>query len=85
VRGVQQVPQLVLAGLELGQLGGERLDAPPALLLAEGAGFEGVQVAIDRGFGLGDLAARSSCWCCWRRVAAWLRAALMARWNRSVS
>jgi hypothetical protein len=57
VRGVQQVAQLVLAGLELDQLGGERLDAPAALLLAEGAGLEGVQVAVDRRFGLADLAA----------------------------
>jgi hypothetical protein len=56
MRGVQQVAQLVLAGLELDQLGGERLDAPAALLLSQGAGFEGVQVAVDRGFGLADLA-----------------------------
>src|SRR6266545_2695769 len=33
------------------------VSASPALLLAEGAGFKGVQVAVDCGFGLGDLAA----------------------------
>jgi hypothetical protein len=57
VRGDQQVAQLLLAGLELDQLGGERLDAPAALLLAQGASFEGVQVAVDGRFGLADLAA----------------------------
>jgi hypothetical protein len=50
--GGKRLLELHLAGLQVGDLGAEGLDALAALRLWQGARLEGAQVALDGGFGL---------------------------------